>query len=142
MRCLLLAVILLCTMLAPVLLRWPRWLLRISACSTALMLGGAIVLGGRAGPSQVLGGAAWAHGDADWINQGGFRNAAGELCCGERDCVVVHAQHVTLPEPGYRVFETGELVPERDAQPSPDGQFWRCQWGGMRKCFFAPPEGN
>jgi hypothetical protein len=133
---LLLAAILLCITLAPV-----RAFLGGRAGPSQL-LGGAIVLGGRAGPSQLLGGAAWAHGDADWINQGGFKNAAGELCCGERDCVVVHAQHVTLPEPGYRVFETGELVPERDAQPSPDGQFWRCQWGGVRKCFFAPPEGN
>jgi hypothetical protein len=68
---------------------------------------------------------ALAHGDANWINQGGHRNAAGELCCGDRDCFVVHAQHVSLPEPDYRIFETGELVPERDALPRRRQQYRR-----------------
>lgn len=83
-----------------------------------------------------------AHGPADWINEGGYHNAAGEACCGERDCRVVHAHHVTLPAPGYRVFETSEFIPEAEATPSTGGQFWRCEWGGKRKCFFAPPESN
>jgi hypothetical protein len=30
-------------------------------------------------------------------------------------------------------------VPFSEALPSPDGNYWRCQWGGTRKCFFAPP---
>jgi hypothetical protein len=30
-------------------------------------------------------------------------------------------------------------VPFSEALPSPDGRYWRCQWGGSRKCFFAPP---
>jgi len=30
-------------------------------------------------------------------------------------------------------------VPFSEALPSPDGAYWRCQWGGARKCFFAPP---
>lgn len=82
------------------------------------------------------------HGDADWINQSGYRNVAGQLCCGERDCkVVTGVKHVTLPAPGYRL-PSGEFVPESETLPSPDGQFWRCEWGGSRKCFFAPPEGN
>lgn len=83
-----------------------------------------------------------AHSLADWIGRGGHKNSAGELCCGERDCAVVHAHHVTLPAPGYRVFETGEFVPEAEAMPSPDGAYWRCAWGGKRKCFFAPPLGT
>ena len=29
---------------------------------------------------------AYAHGPAEWIQRGGYKNAAGELCCGERDC--------------------------------------------------------
>jgi hypothetical protein len=32
-----------------------------------------------------------------------------------------------------------ETVPYQEAQPSPDGHYWRCAWGGARKCFFAPP---
>jgi hypothetical protein len=33
-----------------------------------------------------------------------------------------------------------ELVPFSEAQPSPDGEFWRCKRpDGGRRCFFAPP---
>ena len=83
---------------------------------------------------------ALAHGPADWIMQGHFRNAAGEWCCGEADCFVVTAvATVTLPAPGYRLPD-GEFVPQSETQPSPDGQFWRCQRpDGSRRCFFAPP---
>lgn len=45
-----------------------------------------ILLVGRAGPSLSLGGAALAHGPAEWIERGGYTNAVGQLCCGERDC--------------------------------------------------------
>ena len=82
---------------------------------------------------------ALAHGDADWIMRGQHRNAAGEWCCGENDCVVTTAQTVSLPAPGYRL-PSGEFVPQAEAQPSPDGQFWRCSRpDGTRRCFFAPP---
>jgi hypothetical protein len=81
------------------------------------------LFGGRAGPSLSLGGAALAHGDADWIRRGQHRNAAGEWCCGEGDCFVVRGvQIVGVPAPGYRL-PSGEFVPQAEAQPSPDGQF-------------------
>jgi hypothetical protein len=33
-----------------------------------------------------------------------------------------------------------ESVPFNEAQPSPDGEFWRCKRpDGTRRCFFAPP---
>src|SRR6266540_2505674 len=52
-----------------------------------------------------------AHGPAEWIQRGGYKNAAGELCCGERDCFelassdvrvtaarhFVHLSHYTAP---------------------------------------------
>jgi hypothetical protein len=108
---------------------------------------------------------AMAHGEADWIQKGGYKNPAGELCCGERDCakfISGTVKHV----PGKYIIEAyflldyfeydefgesaGELkqrieyysdvVPEHEAQPSPDGQYWYCKWSGVRKCFFAPPE--
>jgi hypothetical protein len=87
----------------------------------------------------------------DWIMQGRHRNAAGEWCCGEGDCFVVTAvATVTRPAPGYRLPGSigedgreradGEFVPQNEAQPSPDGQFWRCRRpDGSRRCFFAPP---
>jgi hypothetical protein len=80
-----------------------------------------------------------AHGPAEWIQKGGYRNAAGELCCGERDCFELAAGDVSVTATGYFVHSIRETVPFNEALPSPDGQYWRCQWGGSRKCFFAPP---
>jgi hypothetical protein len=76
----------------------------------------------------------------DWISRGQYRNGAGEWCCGEGDCFVQQAvQTVSLPAPGYRL-PGGEFIPQAEAQPSPDGRFWRCQRpDGSRRCFFAPP---
>ena len=69
---------------------------------------------------------ALAHDDGEWINRGGFRNGAGEWCCGADDCLAVEGvRTVSLPGPGYRL---------------PDGEFWRCgRPDGSRRCFFAPP---
>jgi hypothetical protein len=80
-----------------------------------------------------------AHGPAEWIERGGYKNAAGELCCGERDCFELADADVSVTARGYFVKSTSETVPYAEALPSPDGRYWRCQWGGARKCFFAPP---
>ena len=79
-----------------------------------------------------------AHGPAEWIQRGGYRNAAGELCCGERDCFEISGDDVTITGSGYFVRSIRETVPFSEALPSPDGNYCRCQWGGSRKCFFAP----
>ena len=80
-----------------------------------------------------------AHGPAEWIQQGGYRNAVGELCCGERDCLELADVDVSVTAAGYFVKSVRETVPYSEALPSPDGHYWRCHWGGARKCFFAPP---
>ena len=82
---------------------------------------------------------ACAHDDADWIRRNGHRNAAGELCCGERDCAALAGGDVLAVAAGYRIKSIGETIPFAEALPSPDGRYWRCEWGGQRKCFFAPP---
>ena len=82
---------------------------------------------------------AYAHGPAEWIQRGGFKNALGELCCGERDCFELSSDDVKITPSGYLVVSIKEIVPFSEATPSPTGTYWRCQWGGMRKCFFAPP---
>ena len=75
-----------------------------------------------------------------WISRGGHRNAAGEWCCGEGDCFVVPGENVSITSTGYLLREIGEVVPFTEAQPSPDGAFWRCRrHDGSRRCFFAPP---
>lgn len=74
-----------------------------------------------------------------WISRGALRNAAGEWCCGEGDCSVVPNNEVSTTASGYRLSNR-EMVPYSEAQPSPDGAFWRCKRpDGSRRCFFAPP---
>jgi hypothetical protein len=89
-----------------------------------------------------------------WISRGGHRNAAGEWCCGEGDCFVLPAGQVSARADDYHIVvrqtvvtgtvETtstrAEIVPYAEAQPSPDGAYWRCRRpDGSRRCFFAPP---
>ena len=38
-------------------------------------------------------------------------------------------------------IEVHEVVPFADTLPAPDGGWWRCEWGGQRKCFFGPMMG-
>jgi hypothetical protein len=90
-----------------------------------------------------------------WIGNHSLRNAAGESCCGLGDCGVLEnpdkAVHVTAS--GYAVHgwfdidylgnherdRVDETVPFGEAQPSPDGSYWRCKrLDGSRRCFFAP----
>lgn len=74
----------------------------------------------------------------DWINQGRHQNPAGEWCCGPGDCFIMAPVRITSA--GYFLPQTGETIPYAEAQPSPDGQFWRCKRpDGSRRCFFAPP---
>ena len=82
---------------------------------------------------------AHAHGPAAWIQQGGYKNGLGELCCGERDCIELAAADVKVTPAGYLLTSTSETIPFHEATPSPTGTYWRCDWGGQRKCFFAPP---
>jgi hypothetical protein len=115
--------------------------------AVAIALASPAFLAGLAGPSLSLGGAALAH--DSWISRGGHRNAAGEWCCGEGDCFVVPKERVMITGQGYVVIHgplagmgpaLHELVPFPEAQPSPDGEFWRCKRpDGSRRCFFAPP---
>ena len=74
-----------------------------------------------------------------WIYGGGYRNGAGEWCCGAGDCFIIPSDQVTMTGDGYMIFGV-ERVPFMEAQPSPDGAFWRCKRpDGSRRCFFAPP---
>ena len=77
-----------------------------------------------------------------WIQRGGHRNGAGEWCCGEGDCFVVPRDNISVTSQGYRLKGTDtETVPYSEAQPSPDGAYWRCKRpDGSRRCFFAPPQ--
>jgi hypothetical protein len=85
------------------------------------------------------------HGDAWWIEQGRyFDPRGGGLCCGEQDCKVVPSSDVMATSAGYYIKSLKETIPYSEAQPSPDGQYWRCAWPRLedRKCWFAPPPGS
>jgi len=82
-----------------------------------------------------------AHGPAKWIEDGGYKNALGELCCGEKDCFEIAPEGVLIEPSGYTIKPTGEKIPLHEASPSPGG-YWACYWGGKRKCFFAPLPSN
>jgi hypothetical protein len=74
-----------------------------------------------------------------WISRGGLKNAAGEWCCGEGDCFSFTAKEVQASPVGFKLIN-GEVIPYSEAQPSPDGLYWRCKRpDGTRRCFFAPP---
>ncbi len=72
-----------------------------------------------------------------WINKGGYRNAAGEWCCGEYDCD--SPEQVASTGLGW-VVNGIEFVPYSEAAPSPDGKVWICRRPDKtRRCVFGPP---
>src|ERR1051326_1538951 len=72
-----------------------------------------------------------------WINKGGYRNAAGEWCCGENDCE--SPEQIASTGLGW-VVNGIEFVPFNEASPSPDGKLWICRRPDKtRRCVFGPP---
>lgn len=72
----------------------------------------------------------------NWINKGGFRNAAGEWCCGDFDCKS-YSRTISTAQ-GWML--DGELVPYDEAMPvpPPDGQVTVCRRpDGTRRCVFG-----
>jgi hypothetical protein len=72
-----------------------------------------------------------------WISRGGYRNPAGEWCCGAIDCEA--HDEVATTGAGWVVGGT-EFIPYSEAAPSPDGKLWICRRPDKsRRCVFAPP---
>jgi hypothetical protein len=109
--------------------------------------------------AALLGGflmSASAHGPAKWVQDGNYKNALGELCCGERDCGMQKSGTIVRVRGGYQVdaefeaeyqgravlFAVKGFVKDEDATPSPTGDYWACSWGGSLKCFFVPLPGS
>jgi hypothetical protein len=78
---------------------------------------------------------------ADWIGQERRTNAANMLCCGAGDCKPYRMSEIKVTPEGY-VLPNGDLIPFNVAAPSVDEFFWSCEWGGSRKCTFAPIGGT
>lgn len=72
-----------------------------------------------------------------WIVDGGFRNAAGQTCCGKQHCKVVREGQVRYSATGADVIHddgTSSWVGKPYIRPSQDGQYWYCTMG----CLFIP----
>lgn len=82
----------------------------------------------------------------EWFSDHRYLAPDGTHCCNARadgtgDCKPYPADHVTVTPRGYRLHD-GVEVPFRQAYQSQDHQFWRCDWGGRFKCFFAVVGGS
>src|SRR5262249_26863591 len=82
-----------------------------------------------------------------WISRGLFRNANGEFCCGQVDCFVIAKERVVMTGEGYVIIQgplagmgpvQHEAIPFSEAQPSPDGEFWRCRRRPDGSCVDGP----
>jgi len=72
-----------------------------------------------------------------WINKGGYRNAAGEWCCGDNDCEA--PDQIASTGLGW-VINGIEFIPFNEATPSPDGRVWICRRPDKtRRCVFGQP---
>jgi hypothetical protein len=69
-------------------------------------------------------------------------------CCGGRDCQALPRNAVKWTPAGWLILETGETIPESEAEQSPDNEFHRCRTAVSDRgsktrsgCFWAPGAG-
>jgi hypothetical protein len=78
-----------------------------------------------------------------WTNGEKVNPATKYKCCGENDCHLALPDGLEQVDGGWRVKmrtykQEWVMVPDAQVQPSPDGKFWVCEWGGEVRCFFVP----
>src|SRR6202012_5783263 len=73
-----------------------------------------------------------------WANGKEVDPVTKRVCCGQADAKLLDKTEVQVVPGGYKLDDTGEIVPYDHAQPSVDGQYWVFRWGGGTQCFFAP----
>lgn len=90
----------------------------------------------------------------NWINKNGLRDPiSGHYCCNAMDCRAVPKDGLRETGGGYLIVESGETIPyNRIVWRSPDGTWWRCQYGasqwsgtfmgGTTRCLIGPPPGS
>ena len=83
---------------------------------------------------------AFAHGNAQWIADGGYRDARGALCCGKEDCGIAMPGEIVRIDGGWKHIPTGSVLMDGDKgiHMSRDAQMWRCvpPWLGKMNCLF------
>jgi hypothetical protein len=107
--------------------------------AVALFLPSGLVADARAGSGDAVGGAVvLAHGDADWIKQGRYRDKDGDDCCGEDDCHPLSPAEVEEMPGGFNLLAFRRFVPHVEALQSEDGRYWACYTLFKFRCFFYP----
>lgn len=94
--------------------------------------------------------AAFAHGAAIWIQNGGYTAKDGKGCCGPDDCHMEMSQDVIPIDAGWLVKSTSQSFHYGDADvfPSIDAHYWTCRREAghppvshrMVKCLFVPTQ--
>jgi len=82
-----------------------------------------------------------AHGEYDWIRQGGYQSVRGGPCCGADDCHKVKPGDVSVEGEVYRVKSWGAQFPIEHTMPSEDGHIWMCLDAMDVRCLFVPRGG-
>jgi hypothetical protein len=98
----------------------------------------------------VLSSAAWAHGDAEWIQRGRFTGIDGSACCGPDDCETAPADAVVRIKGGWKIVQSGQVFLDghKGTYESINLEFWWCRFPnqpgleGKRRCLFAPRLGT
>ena len=90
-----------------------------------------------------------AHGDAAWIQEGGYVDANNVHCCCPADCHrEMAAKFREAPEGIYVATGAGDevLMPRKlvhhGLYSSIDDHWWICVRGGVVKCVFKPSKGT
>lgn len=81
---------------------------------------------------------AFAHGDAAWIMQYGYRDNRGIICCNETDCAVAQPGEIKRINGGWLHVPTNTTLMDGDKgiHQSRDAQVWRCVPHGKMNCLF------
>jgi hypothetical protein len=79
-----------------------------------------------------------------WWNGKEVDPSTKRYCCGDHDIKHLEPNQVRVVPGGYKLEDTGEVIPEDRTQPSPDGEYWVFRWGidNQTQCFFAPLMGT
>src|SRR5688572_17986981 len=93
-----------------------------------------------------------AHGDAQWISDGGFKDFLGNHCCGTNDCKKAEKHQVIKHPDGIEIVGHGILIydkskPEDGHHESIDEDWWYCIFlydgvifkKNQVRCIFHPP---
>lgn len=83
-----------------------------------------------------------AHAHSFWANGQEVDPITKRVCCGRADAKMLPKSEVHAVAGGYKLDDTGEIVPYDHAQPSVDGQYWVFRWNHQTQCFFAPFNGT